>query len=109
MPSSSSFGPIPTSAARVALYLLIACLRIGVLQPKCLEGLVGEDIVPMVGTGAADILQRSLQIIWIVGNHRRWHGLLRSLFSGHRCVLGRLQHMAPRCKWLPTIRQASPT
>jgi hypothetical protein len=42
----------------------------------------------MVGTGAADILQRTFQVVGIVGDHRRWVGILRSFLPGHRCLLG---------------------
>jgi hypothetical protein len=39
-----------------------------------LKRLVGENVISMVGARAAYILQ-FLQIIGVVGNHRRWLGL----------------------------------
>src|SRR5262249_44815346 len=82
------FRPDASERRHSCAVLTIARVFIGMLEPERLNGLVGKNVVPMIGLRSADILQPPFQIVGIVGDHRRWFGFLRSLLSRHRCVLG---------------------
>ena len=69
-----------------ALYCLSRVAGVGMFQPKGLDGLVGENVVPMIRLRSADVLQPALAIVGIVGDHgfRRIGG---GFFSAHGDVL----------------------
>jgi hypothetical protein len=81
-PPTRSFAPMPIGASRAALNCL-SRVSGAAIHPKPLHGLEGKNVVPVIGTRAADMLKRSHQIASIVGDHRRWLGRVRSLLSRH--------------------------
>jgi hypothetical protein len=76
--------------------LLVSCLMIGVLKPKRIDGLTGNNVVPVIRTRAAVFLKCSLLNVSIVHDHcivhddRRWRGLGHSLLSGLGFFAGHL-------------------
>jgi hypothetical protein len=65
MPSNSSFGPMPMSAATVAPPL-VASLLIEMLQPERVDGLIDENVIPMVRLRPTNMLEPALVIVGIV-------------------------------------------
>jgi hypothetical protein len=65
MPSNSSFGPMPMSAATVAPPL-VASLLIEMLQPERVDGLIDKNVIPMVRLRPTNMLEPALVIVGIV-------------------------------------------
>jgi hypothetical protein len=61
----------PNERCHGGAVLTIACVLVGMLEPKCLNGLVEENVVPLIGLRSPDVFQRTFQVIGIIGYNCR--------------------------------------
>jgi hypothetical protein len=65
--------------------LSVASFPIGISEPQCLDGLIGEKVVPAVRLRSADELQSALPVLGIIGNDDRWlFAAASSFLSAHQ-------------------------
>jgi len=77
------------------------------LEPKCLNGLVEQNVVPLIGLRSPDVFQRTFQVIGIIGYNCRGC-LVRGWFLLAHCALI-LNADCTQCRngvGLPCARQA---
>ena len=48
----------------------LSCLSIRAVEPECVNGLIDENLIPMVRLRSPQAFQETFQVIRVIGTHR---------------------------------------
>jgi hypothetical protein len=66
----------------------LSCLSIRAVEPECVNGLIDENLIPMVRLRSPQTFQETFQVIRVIGTHRLGVLLLgRGFFFGRQQAL----------------------
>ena len=69
----------------------LSCLSIRAVEPECVNGLIDENLIPMVRLRSPQTFQETFQVIRVIGTHRLGvlllgRGFFFGRFGGPRCM-----------------------